>query len=221
MRRALVVISVGLLSLTSSAALSREQGSAEYNDDTTRDSGNAVSIEAFNTSFGTSGASARGAEYCLQQGKVEAAIKLCQQALEQKDDPDLHQIYARALQQKLEHEDDRDPTLFRNCIAQWLIVLRQTGGEESLTFHGLGIPGEGKFWEDEDRSMPAKQQILHLTGHLPKIWETNEKFLNRVSKQSKNSVSGNVFKEPDSTNHSAEHSGAQRTQSGDPMDSDI
>jgi hypothetical protein len=203
MRRSLVIISVGVFSVLCSPAFSREQGSAEYNDDANGDSGNPnSSTPGFNTSFGTSGASASGAEFCLEQGKVDEAIKLCQQALEQKDDPDLHQIYAKALQQKLESEDERDPTLFRKCIAQWLMVLRQTGGEESLTFHGIGIPGEGKFWEDEDRSMPAKQQILHLTGHLPKIWETNEKFLNRVSKESRNSVLGNLVKEPGSANHS-------------------
>ena len=132
-------------------------------------------------------------------------------ASSRKDDPDLHQIYAKALQQKLESEDERDPTLFRKCVSQWLMVLRQTGGEESLTFHGIGIPGEGKFWEDEDRSMPAKQQILHLTGHLPKIWETNEKFLNRVSKDSKNTVLGNLVKVPGSANHTTEGSANQPT----------
>jgi hypothetical protein len=210
MRCLLVIFSVGLLSIICSPVFSNEQGAAEYNDDAAGDSsGVNSSTQGYNTSFGTSGASARGAEFCLHQGKVEEAIKLCQHALEQKDDPDLHQIYAKALQQKLESQDERDPTLFRKCVAQWLMVLRQTGGEENLTFHGIGIPGEGKFWEDEDRSMPAKQHILHLTGHLPKVWETNEKFLNRVSKESKTTVLGNLVKETGSANHSAERSASQ------------
>jgi hypothetical protein len=196
MRLSSIVIRLGLVAFCCSSVHASEQGSAEYDDSDPR--GQVSSIQGFNADFGTSGASARGAEYCLQQGKIEQAIKLCQQALEQKDDPDLHQIYAKALQQKLEQQDQKDPTLFRKCVAQWLIVLRQNGGEESLTFHGLGIPGEGKFWEDEDRSIPAKQQILHLTGHLPKLWETNEKFLNRVSKESKATVKGDLLKQPNS-----------------------
>jgi hypothetical protein len=209
MRHSSVIVSVSLLlSVTCSPVFSGEQGAVEYNADTAGASNSSNSpTQGFNTSFGTSGACARGAEFCLQQGKVEEAIKLCQQALEQKDDPDLHQLYAKALQQKLESEDERDPTLFRQCVAQWLMVLRQTGGEESLTFHGIGIPGEGKFWEDEDRSMPAKQHILHLTGHLPKVWETNEKFLNRVSKDSKNEVLGKLVKSSGSWNRSVEPSG--------------
>ncbi len=152
-----------------------------------------VSIEALGNAVGGSGAYARQAEYCLKHGYVDQAIKLCQLSLGKKDDPDLHQIYATALEQKIRGQDEKDPALFAKCVAEWLIVLRQSGGEENLSFHGIGLPGAGKFWEDEDRSMPAKQHIQQLTGHLPKVWETNERFVKRVTKQFESSVSGKLL----------------------------
>ena len=191
MKRALLIVAISLSSFVPCPVFSQERGSVEDDNGTAGD-GTVTSIEAFNAGSAGSGVYARSAEYNLQQGNIDKAIKLCQQALEIKNDPDLHQIYATALQRKLEAEDEKDPTLYRKCVGQWLMVLRQSGGEENLAFHGASLPGVGKFWEDEDRSMPAKQEILKLTGHLPKVWETNEKFLNRVTRDSKTSVSGDI-----------------------------
>ncbi len=156
-------------------------------------SGVVTSIDAIANTAHTSGAYARSAEYCLEHDQIDKAISLCKLALGEKDDPDLHQIYAEALERKLKAQVDKDPKLFRKCVAEWLIVLRQEGGEESLSFHGLSLPGLGKFYEDEDRTIPAKQHITQLTGRLPKVWETNEKFLNRVTKEAESKVSGKII----------------------------
>lgn len=158
------------------------------------------SINALGNVVDGSGALARSAEYCLQHGEYDKAIKFCQLSLSKKEDPDLHQIYATALQSKLKSEDQKDPELFSKCVSEWLIVLRQTNGEENLSFHGVGLPGVGKFWEDEDRTMPAKLQLFQLTGRVPKVWETNAKFLKRVTKDYDASVTGAVLKHSKSKN---------------------
>jgi hypothetical protein len=182
-----------LLAVFSSASIASEKDSSVPDEETIKGVVPEVSIQALGNIQGDSGAYARNAEYCLQHGYVDRAIKLCQLALNNKDDPDLHQIYATALEAKLKDQEEKDPTLFRNCVAEWLIVLRQSGGEENLAFHGASLPGVGKFFEDEDRSMPAKQHIQHLTGHLPKVWETNDRFVKRVTKEFESSVAGRVM----------------------------
>jgi tetratricopeptide (TPR) repeat protein len=140
------------------------------------------------------GAYARKAEYCLKQGYIEQAIKLSEKAIDLRDDPDLHQILAQALEKKWKAQTERDPALFRRCISEWLIVLRQPGGEEDLSSHGLAIPGMGKLYQDEDRKLPAKRHLIQLTGYCPKVWETDTKFLNRVANLTKQSVNGKVVK---------------------------
>jgi tetratricopeptide (TPR) repeat protein len=161
-------------------------------DEADASAGEVSSIDAIANTASTSGAYARSAEYCMTHGHIDKAISLCQKALDKQDDPDLHQIYAEALERKLKSQVDKDPKLFRKCVSEWLIVLRQVGGDENLTWHGLGIPGVGKFYEDESRTIPAKQHITQLTGRLPKVWETNEKFLNKVTKESEAKVSGKL-----------------------------
>jgi hypothetical protein len=190
MKKEMIVLLSGALFL-----IALPVNAARDDDDSQADAsaGEVSSIDAMTNGGPTAGSFARSAEYCLTHGHIDKAIKLCQQALDkQNDDPDIHQIYAEALESKLEAQVDKDPKLFRKCVAQWLIVLRQEGGDESLSFHGLSIPGLGKFYEDESRTIPAKQHIIRLAGRLPKVWETNDKFLNHVTKDSESKVSGTV-----------------------------
>lgn len=196
MQKEIVVLFCGAILLIARpvSALSDEDNASGPNDDVQAQSstGEVTSIDAIANTARTAGAYARSAEYCLSHGDVDKAIALCKQSLDQQDDPDLHQIYAEALERKLKTQVDKDPKLFRRCVREWLIVLRQSGGEEKLSLHGLSLPGLGKFYEDDDRTIPAKQHINQLTGRLPKIWETNEKFLNRVTKDAESKVSGEV-----------------------------
>ena len=90
-------------------------------------------------------------------------------------------MYAEALEGKLKEQTDRDPALFSKCVKEWLIVLRQECGDEKLTYHGLGIPIMGKFYEDDERVIPARQHLMKLTGTMPKVWETDTKYLKRVT----------------------------------------
>ncbi|MDR3614333.1 MAG: hypothetical protein P4L53_12290 [Candidatus Obscuribacterales bacterium] len=166
-----------------------------YGDDITGSEASPVtSMDALDVTQETSGRLCRSAEIALQQGHFDKAIKLCQQSLEVKDDTDLHQVYAMALEKKLATETDKDPELFKKCVQEWLLVLRQSGGEENLSFHGISIPGEGKFFGDEDRTLPAKQHLVKLTGRTPKVWETDVKFLKRVTRNMESKVSGTVLK---------------------------
>jgi hypothetical protein len=187
-----------LLFTSTSFALAESRSTAvEGQDEAATDSEPVVSINALGNAVDGSGSLARSAEYCLQHGQFDKAIKFCQLSLSKKEDPDLHQIYATALQAKLKSQEQKDPELFSKCVSEWLFVLRQTNGEENLSFHGIGLPGVGKFWEDEDRTIPAKQQLFQLTGRVPKIWETNDKFLKRVTKEYDSTVTGAVLKGKD------------------------
>jgi hypothetical protein len=152
-----------------------------------------TSMNALDEMQETSGRFCRSAEIALQQGHIDKSIKLCQQALEVKDDPDLHGVYAMALEKKLATQSEKDPELFKKCVQEWLIVLRQSGGEENLSFHGLSLPGESKFFGDEERTIPAKQHLVKLTGRTPKLLETDAKFISRVTRGMESKVSGTVL----------------------------
>lgn len=151
-----------------------------------------TSIEAMDDTGGNARVFARKAEYCLKQGYIDQAIKYSEKSVEISNDPDLHIVYAQALERKLKSQTERDPALFRKCVEEWLIVMRQPGGEEDLSSHGLAIPGMGHLYHDEERAIPAKRHIIQLTGSCPKVWETDTKFLNRVANLSKESVNGRV-----------------------------
>jgi tetratricopeptide (TPR) repeat protein len=195
LRAALVLCCAGYLFLFSTAISEARDTDAPASESfPDEDAKVTVSIEACSNPLESATFYAHKSEYCLQHGYVEQAIKLCQMALSLKDDPDLHQIYATALERKLNGQDERDETLYLKCVSEWLIVLRQSGGEENLAVHGISLPGLEKLWGDDDRAAPAKQHILKLTGRLPKIWETNQKFLNRIAKESKRSVHSDVVR---------------------------
>ncbi|HEY9683402.1 MAG TPA: tetratricopeptide repeat protein [Oculatellaceae cyanobacterium] len=176
-----------LLSLSPSYASEYEP---DYKDS---DDGVVTSIEAVENSTNSSGVLARKAEYCMKNGNYDRAVKLAQQALEIKNDTDLHQLYAETLEKKFRNQKTKDPGLYMKSVEEWLKAFRQEGGEENLSFHGISLPGEQMWWRDEDRTLIARQHIQTLTGHLPRPWETNQRFLNRVQKEMKGTVEGKVL----------------------------
>ena len=154
--------------------------------------GTVTSMEAY-SEIGKQTASSLNlaAEYALDQGNIEKAIKYCRMALD-KDygDLDVHMAYAKALQAKLKSQKERDPNLFNECIKEWLIVYRtEVGFDKDISFHGINPLGH--FYEDEDRSMPARQQLIALTGRAPKPWETDAKYLKWVNRPT-TAVAGKV-----------------------------
>ncbi len=155
--------------------------------------GTVTSMEAYSQIGKQTGDSlALAAEYALDQGDIEKSIKLCKLALEKDySDLDIHMAYAKALQEKLSNQKNKDPELRNLCIREWLIVYRsEVGTETDLCVHG--IRPLGHFYEDEDRSIPARNQLIALTGRAPKPWETDTKFLKWVNRPT-TSVAGKII----------------------------
>jgi hypothetical protein len=127
-------------------------------------------------------------EKALKAGQTEKAIMYLRRSVNQKnDDMDSRVAYATALEDKYRHQVDKDPDLFRECISQWLYVLKTVAPEEQ------GVSVLKFLYKDEERDMPAKVHIKGLTGKLPKPFETKKMFLARVCK-GQGTVSGSVLK---------------------------
>lgn len=159
--------------------------------------GNAVSgireyDEVHSDSFETARSLMMKANANLRSGRTNRAIKQLEKALTlDKDDPDVHTLYAQVLETKIGNQSDRDPEVYRKCVSEWLIVLRQEVGEEKgLTFKGVGI-GNGLF-NDDFRSIMAKKHLLKIVGFLPKPWETDTKYLKRALVPASTSVTATI-----------------------------
>jgi tetratricopeptide (TPR) repeat protein len=155
-----------------------------------------TSMDAYNeTSDHTAGSLEMAAEYAYQNGDFEKAIKLCQKALNNDyNDIDIHKTYAEALEDKIKATDDKDHEVLNKCIREWLIVYRtEVGDEKGLSFHG--IDPFGYLYRDEDRSMLAGARLQSLAGRVPKLWETDEKYLKWVNRPS-TAVAGRIINKP-------------------------
>ena len=139
--------------------------------------GSLTSIEGFNVDQATANSLGVAADYALKQGQISKAIKLCRQAIYQNaDDVDIHQVYAEALEKKLQSLKTDDISLYNECVKQWLLVFRSDAGEErGVGFRGLGVSA-GLFC-DEERNVPAKSHLIHLVGRAPRAWESNARYL--------------------------------------------
>jgi tetratricopeptide (TPR) repeat protein len=143
-------------------------------------------VESIDTlANGSSNSYRASAEYMMSRGQTDKAISFCKKALEHGDnDIDLHQIYAEALERKIKTGGDAArQRLLSECVHQWVIVLRNEAGEEKgSTFHGIGIPLVGHFYEDDERHIPAKSHLIGLVGRPPHGWETDAKYMKNVLK---------------------------------------
>jgi len=130
----------------------------------------------------------------MRHHNYKRAIPLLRQAVQlDGNDADVHALFAAAMQEKLEHQAEKEPTLFNDCVKEWLIVVRNEAGEEKgLTYKGLGF-GAGYF-QDEERVQEGKRNLKKLTGYLPKPWETDSKYLFRVLRPTDTSVTAIIKK---------------------------
>ena len=123
------------------------------------------------------------AELCLRSRNFDKAIQFARRSIQENgDDSDLHRIYAEALEGKLQLQKEKDPSLFRECIEEWLSVMRSGNGEE----RGLNVAGVGGigdfFYKDEEHYILGRTHLVKLTGAVPRAWESNGRYLKRVLK---------------------------------------
>lgn len=136
-------------------------------------------------------------EMALRAERVDRAIQLARRAmLRDPDDMDVHKALAEALDRKLETQADKDPKLFGECVREWLIVMRNgVGMEKGTNFRGMGVVDH--FFGDDEYYIVAKKRLKHLTGYVPKPWESNEKYLKKVLQPAQTSIEGRIIKKSD------------------------
>jgi len=132
------------------------------------------------------------ARQCMRHHNYNKAISFLSRAVKlDPDDPDVVCLYAEALEEKLSHQVEKDPTVFNLCVKNWLTIVRNEVGEEKgITYKGIGF-GAG-YYQDEERTMKAKRSLKALTGYIPKPWETNDRYLRRVLKPASTSVMATI-----------------------------
>jgi hypothetical protein len=164
-------------------------GSREY-------PGAVSSLEGYSIGETTGNSYLLQAHQCLKAGYIDKAIKYCQKAINKdSNDCDTHLMYAQALQKKLQTQpaDKRDPELFKKCLAEYLIVLRNEVGDEiGMSWHGLSVPGLSGQYSDTERGGVARVELKKLTGSLPRVWETDAKYIKRVGNANAARVAGKV-----------------------------
>jgi hypothetical protein len=135
---------------------------------------------------------ANRARSSLKNGNVSRALALATRAMKMNDDDmDIHLIYAEALEAKIERQTDRDPELYKKCLHEWLLVYRnEVGMEKGMTFKGLNLMGN--MYNDDEHGNLAKKHLIRLTGYAPKLWETDNHFMTRVTRETETSVSGKI-----------------------------
>ena len=133
------------------------------------------------------------AELSLRSRNFDKAIQFARRSIQENgDDSDLHRIYAEALEGKLQLQKEKDPSLFRECVEEWLSVMRSGHGEErGLNVGGVGGIGDF-FYKDDEHYILGRRHLLGLTGTIPKAWETNSRYMKRVLKP-KPGVKGTVM----------------------------
>jgi hypothetical protein len=144
-------------------------------------------------------------ERALEVGDLKRALTLLKRSIDlDEDDCNTRLLYAKALETKLRSQTDRDPELFKQCVKEWLIVMRnEVGDQKGLGIHGISFLSG--FYDDEEREMKAKSHLIKLTGSAPKAWETDAHYLNKVLRPNAGLVSGK-FIEKNKTKNEGENS---------------
>lgn len=135
------------------------------------------------------------AEVAINREQWAQAVKYLRKSMKGNDDDiDTHKYLAICLEKQMDEQTDRDPGMFKECVKEWLVVLRNTkGAEKGLTFKNGLSPTNNKKWEDEQTAGMARQHLKELTGQEPKRWETNDKFIARVAKPAEENVQAKVL----------------------------
>ena len=137
------------------------------------------------------------AKQAMRAKNYSKAIKYLEAAQKLNDeDADVLTLYAEALDEKLAHQADKDPEVFKKCITAYLKVMRNEVGEEAgMNFKGIGIMNS--LYNDEERGRFAKKRLKALTGYLPKPWETNDKYLERILRPATTTVTATIKSKED------------------------
>lgn len=135
------------------------------------------------------------AEVAINRQEWAQAVKFLRKSMRGNDDDiDTHKYLAICLEKQMDEQADRDPGMYKECVKEWLVVLRNTkGAEKGLTFKNGLSPTNNKKWEDEQTAGMARQHLKELTGQEPGRWETNDKFIARVSKPAEENVQAKVL----------------------------
>ena len=100
-------------------------------------------------------------EQSMRLGKLDRAIMVLQRSVEMAPmDMDGRILYAEALEKKLIKQKDRDPALYNFVVKQWLFVAKNA--------------------EFADQGMQGFNHLYKIAGTVPKKWEKEKKFLDRV-----------------------------------------
>jgi hypothetical protein len=136
------------------------------------------------------------AEQAIQRQEWDQAIVYLRKSIKGNDDDiDTHKCLAVCLENKLEQQVDKNPVLFKECLNEWLIVMRNMkGAEKGLSKKNGSSPTNNRRWEDEDGAGMARAHIIKLTGLEPKQRESTSKFLARVTRTSEANVSATIVK---------------------------
>jgi len=120
-------------------------------------------------------------ENALKMGKIDRAIMVLQRSVElTPKDMDGRILYGEALEKKLMHQNpkDRDPKLFNFVVKQWLFVAKSA--------------------EFADQGQQGYNHLYKLTGAVPKRFEKERKFLERVLIPEDGSVKVTIGRHPGS-----------------------
>jgi hypothetical protein len=136
------------------------------------------------------------AEMAIQRQQWDQAVRWLRKSIKANDDDiDTHKALAVCLENKLEQQEDKNGPVYKECLNEWLIVLRNMkGSEKGLSKKNGSSPTNNKKWEDEEGAGMARTHIMKLTGLEPKQRESNNKFLARVTKATEQKVSASVIK---------------------------
>lgn len=182
---------------------------AEQSDDGAQEESESTGIVESNKMFEESeGRSAETllakAESAYRQKDLEHALILVKRSLKLNDDDiDAHCLYAKLLQDELQHQDEKDPKLLATCVKEWLLVLRNKVGPEKGINTADGGGFMNNFYRDEDHTIAAKHSLVKLVGSLPKTWEKDDKYLKRVLTPAAVAVSGHVLKKKSNEDNDA------------------
>ncbi len=135
------------------------------------------------------------AELAINREQWGLAVKFLRKSMRGDDDDiDTHKYLAICLEKQMDEQPERDPAMYKECIKEWLIVLRNMKGpEKGLSWKNGLSPTNNKKWEDEQGAMMARQHLTQLTGSEPKRWETNDKFVARITKPAEENVHAKVL----------------------------
>lgn len=148
-------------------------------------------------------------EISLRNDDVNRAVSMGRRAVElDPNDIDARVALGEALYQKIKKTKKKTkPEVYNECVKTWLMVLRNIVGDEAnMGYKGISIPLVERFYEDEDRTILARSRLTAVCGRVPKFWETNKKFLDKVLlPEATTSVAGSVISGSSSGESSSEN----------------